>query len=138
MTLPQQDGHNRKMRPGMIKWLRVHGRLPSLLLLLAILAPVLFGAIPASAEQRLIRDLSYNICAQNEDGGSHEQMPSSHEHCCILCSPASHVFGTAAAAHVLILPPLKIRSVDVVLAASEIPPLPPDLRATAPRGPPTV
>lgn len=138
MTLPRRDGHNQGMRRGILKWLRVQGRLPSLALLLAILAPILFGAIPANAEQRLIRDLSYNICTQNEDGGSPEQMPSSHEHCCILCNPASHVFGTAAAAYVLIPPPLKIRSVDVVLAASEIPPLPPDLRATAPRGPPTV
>ena len=119
-----------------MKWLKSHGRFPSLLLLLAFIAPILFGAVPASAEQRLIRDLSYNICIQNEDGGSQEQMPSSHGQCCILCAPASHAFGTAAAAHVLIPPPLKMRSVDVVLAASEIPPLPPDLRATAPRGPP--
>ena len=126
------------MHKGTMNWFRLRGRLPSLLLLLAILAPVLFGAIPASAEQRLIKDLSFNICAQTEGGGGHEQMPSSHEHCCILCASASHVFGAATAAPLLIPPPLKIRSVDVVLAASEVPPLPPDLRATAPRGPPTV
>ncbi len=126
------------MRQGILKWLRQHGRLPSLLLLLAVVAPVLLAAVPASAEQRLIRDLSYSICASTEDGSSGEQMPVSHEHCCILCSPAGHVFGMAAAAPVLILPPLNIRSIDIVLAASDIPSPPPDLRATAPRGPPTV
>jgi hypothetical protein len=126
------------MHKGILKWLRVHGGLPSLVLLLAILAPVLFSAIPASAEQLLIRDLSFNSCTQNEGGGSHEQLPISHEHCCILCSPSGHVFGIATTAHLLIPPLLKIRSFDVVLAASEIMPLPPDLRATAPRGPPTV
>ena|GEM_PF-3823378 len=138
MTLTRREGHNRNMRRGILKWLRVYGRLPSLLLLLAILAPVLFGAVPANAEQRLISDLSYNICTQNEDGNSHEQTPSSHGQCCILYSPANHVFGTATVAHLLIPPPLKIRSVDVILAASEVPPLPPDLRATAPRGPPAI
>jgi hypothetical protein len=126
------------MRQGILKWLRKHGRLPSFFLLLAIVAPVLFGAMPASAEQRLIQDLSFNICTQAEDGGSQEQMPSSHEHCCILCASAGNILGAATVAHVLIPPPLKIRCVDVVLAASETPPTPPDLRATAPRGPPTV
>lgn len=126
------------MHKGIMNWFRLTGRFPSLLLLLAILAPAVFGAIPASAEQRLNRDLSFSICTQNEGGGSQEQMPSSHEHCCILCASASHILRTASAAYALILPPLKIRNVDIVLAASEIPPLPPDLRATAPRGPPTV
>jgi hypothetical protein len=138
VTLPWRDGHIRNMRRGLMKWLRVQGRLPSLLLLFAILAPVVFGSIPANAEQRLVRDLSYNICAQNQDGPSGERAPASHEHCCILCGPAGHVFGTAAATPVLILPPLNIRSIDAVLAASEIPLPPPDLRATAPRGPPAV
>lgn len=126
------------MRQGILKWLRKYGRLPSLLLLLAVAAPVLLGAMPASAEQRLIRDLSYSICAPAEDGSSGEQMPVSHEHCCILSGSAGHVFGMAAAAPVFILPPLDIRSIDVVLAASDVPSPPPDLRATAPRGPPTV
>lgn len=139
VTLARQGSHNLAMRQGILKWLRKHVRLPSLLLLLAVVAPVLLAAMPASAEQRLIRDLSYSICAPTEDGSSGEQMPVSHQqHCCILCGPAGHVFGMAAAAPVLILPPLNIRSIDVVLASSDIPSPPPDLRATAPRGPPTV
>jgi len=138
VTLPRLDSHNPVMRQGILKWLRKHGRLPSLFLLLAVVAPVLLSAVPASAEQRLIRDLSYSICAPAEDGGSGERMPVFHEHCCILSGSAGHVFGMAAAAPMFILPPLNIRSVDLVLAATDIPSSPPDLRATAPRGPPTV
>ena len=129
------------MHKGIMGWFRLSRRLPSLALLLAILAPVLFGIMPVpamSAEQQLINDISGSICSPLGHSDTGERAPAQHEHCCILCGPLNHVLGTAGTPALAIAPSLKLRGMDIALSNSEAPPSPPDLRATAPRGPPTI
>lgn len=124
-----------------MNWFRAGRRLPSLVLLLAILAPVLFSTMPAralSAEQQLLGDIASNICSPFDGGSKGEHSSVLHQQCCILCSPLNHVFGTAGTIEHVIPPPLKIRGLDIKLSENEIPPIRPDLRSTAPRGPPTI
>jgi hypothetical protein len=124
-----------------MNWFRAGRKLPSFVLLLAILAPVLLGVMPAralSAEQQLLRDTAINICSPFDDADKDKHSSASHQQCCILCSPLNHVFGATGSFALVIPPPLRIRGQDIKLSNNEIPPPRPDLRSTAPRGPPAI
>ena len=103
------------------------------------MAPVLLGVLPVSAmsaEQQLLNDISGNICSPLEQGSKNGQMPASHEHHCILCAPSNHFLGAAKTPDLVIAPSLILRRITLDLALDAAPPTRPDLRSTAPRGPP--
>ncbi len=129
------------MQSGIMNWFRHSRRLPSLALLLAILAPVLLGLLPVpaiGAEQRLLNDISANICSPLEQGGKTGQMPFSHEDHCILCASSNHFPAAAKTPDLVITPSLVLRRITLTQTQDVAPPSRPDLRATAPRGPPTL
>jgi hypothetical protein len=124
-----------------MNWFRAGRRMPSLVLLLTILAPVLFSTMPAralSAEQQFLGDIASNICSPFDDANKDKHSSASHQQCCILCSPLNHVFGATGSFELVIPPPLRVRGLDIKLSENEIPPIRPDLRSTAPRGPPAI
>ena len=123
-----------------MNWFRLGSRLPSLALLLAMMVPVLLGLLPVpamSAEQQLLNDISGNICSPHEPGGKNDRTPASHEHHCILCVASNPFLGVAKTLDLVIAPSLVLRRITLALVRDVAPPTRPDLRATAPRGPPS-
>ena len=115
-------------------------KLSALAIMLAILAPTLISILPMpamSAEQQLLMDLGQNICSQNQSSGDHQQNHDDHMKCCVLCVTQHHVFVQSASpklatAHAITSTP---QAQNYYVLA--YPRAPPDLRASAPRGPPT-
>jgi Protein of unknown function (DUF2946) len=113
--------------------------LSALTLIFAILAPTLIGILPSpalSAEQQLMLDLGQNICSQNQSGGEQRRSHEDHLKCCILCVAEHHVFLNNSS-------PSPVTSALVISTslvnqryAVAFPRAPPDLRSSAPRGPP--
>jgi len=131
--------HISVMRWMFTRWLRTRQGGFSLGLVLAMLLPLLLGAVPApalSAERQLASDIASSRCSPNGSDNGPRHDPATHD-CCILCAgPAK---ATAA-------PPLRggIDAVPPDLVARvhyAVPPLPaaasvPGFDHTAPRGPP--
>lgn len=121
------------------RWLRARQAGFSLGLVLAMLLPLLLGAIPApalSAEGQIASDIASSRCSPTAGDGGPRHDPATHD-CCILCAGLGQ--GTAA-------PPLKggidAMLPDVVATLHyAAPPLPsaaavPGFDHIAPRGPP--
>jgi Protein of unknown function (DUF2946) len=114
-------------------------RLSALALMLALLAPTLISIMPSpalSAVQQLQLDMVHNICSQNQSGGEHPQSQEDHMKCCVLCVAQHHVFLSNAPtvpATVALAISSNLLNQRYVIA---FPRAPPDLRASAPRGPP--
>ncbi len=89
-----------------------------------------------SAEQQLLHDISGSICSAPVPDGKRERIPPAHAHHCILCAPSKHLALAARTPDFAIIQKTILRRVTVDLAQDVAPPTRPDLRATAPRGPP--
>lgn len=120
---------------------RLHARIPALVLLLAILAPVFVTILPVpamSAEQQLLSDISSNYCAKigtHQQPGDHNS-PADHHQCCILCAPSAHVLAagdvTTAIKAALKLPQQLGQRAALQIILKNAPPL----EWASPRGPP--
>lgn len=120
---------------------RLHARLPALVLLLAILAPLFITLLPApalSAEQQLLADISASYCADN---GQHQQpsdqnQPADHHQCCILCASPGHVLAAADATPIIeatlkrLQQPQQQAALQITFKSA------PTLEWASPRGPP--
>jgi hypothetical protein len=109
----------------------------ALLVALALLLPTITSALPTparSAEQQLIIDITQNVCSQDHSQNDQNQMPADMHKCCILCSPQA--LASSANSTPLDTPNYVLIRIERRLAISALPHAPPDLRATAPRGPP--
>ncbi len=122
--------------------LRLYTRLPALVLLLAILAPVFMAALPApalSAERQLLADIASSLCA--EHGGQQKQgdqnQPADHHQCCILCATQGHVIAPADAAPMITGALERPQQLDQRAALLIVLKRAPPLEWASPRGPPS-
>lgn len=121
-------------------WIKAVRRYSALALVLALLVPTLVAALPTpafSAEQQLLADLGQNICGHGQSGDQDKGLPADHSQCCVLCGMSHHVFVPQSSV-VVAEPQLVVAtfsSTPIVIALLHAPP---DMRATAPRGPPAV
>ena len=119
---------------------RLSARIPALVLLLAILAPMFISVLPApalSAERQLLADIASSLCA--EHGGQQQgdqNLPADHQ-CCILCATQGHVLAPANASPIIasainrLQQPVQQAAVLIILKRA------PPLEWASPRGPPT-
>ena len=111
-----------------------------LAVVLALCAPALVTLLPTpalSAEQQLIADLGQSICSHSSSDEKNHGTPATGHECCVLCITTHHVFVSPniEATGQLQFVTYKIYS---IFPPSTQPNAPPDLRATAPRGPPSI
>jgi hypothetical protein len=127
------------MQGRVMRWFKTIRQVPALALLFAILAPVLLGILPSaamSAEQQLSYDTSQNICTNLPSDHDKKQHQGDHNQCCILCNTQNHALLQEPVSTPVFAPPVAVHPEKTGLAILAIPNAPPDLRATAPRGPP--
>ncbi len=120
---------------------RLHARIPAMLLLVAILAPLFITLLPApamSAEQQLFRDIAASYCAES---GNHQQpldqnLPADHHQCCILCASPGHALASSDATPVIESTLKRIKQPKQQAALAIILEDAPALEWASPRGPP--
>ena len=128
------------MQHALLNWMRTVRRNCALAVVLALLAPMLVAVLPTpalSAEQQLLADLSQNICGHSQSGDQDKRLPADHSQCCVICVASHHVFVAQAPA--VASGPLHIVAIaNLAHVIYHSVHAPPDMRATAPRGPPAV
>ena len=123
-----------------IKHLKNLRRTLVLAVVLALCAPALVSLLPTpalSAEQQLIVDLGQNICSHSSSDQKNHGTPATGHECCVLCVTSHHIMAAPSIETADQLQAITYQ-LDSVFPASMQPNAPPDLRATAPRGPPSI
>ncbi|MEO6607385.1 MAG: DUF2946 family protein [Aestuariivirga sp.] len=121
---------------------RLRARVPAVVLLMAILAPLFLGLLPTpavSAEQQLLADIASSYCAQNgehQQPGDHNQSTEHHE-CCILCASSVHALAGADATPIIEETLQRLKQPEQQAALQITPKGAPALEWASPRGPPT-
>ena len=126
----------------LLSMFRLRARIPVVVLLMAIWAPLLVGLLPTPAmsiEQQLLSDIALSYCARNgehQQSGDHNQSSGHHE-CCILCASPAHVLVGSDAAPIFEAILQRLKQPEQHAALHVILKDAPALEWASPRGPPT-
>ena len=120
---------------------RLSARIPALVLLLAILAPLFIAVLPApalSADRQLLADIASSLCAENgkHHQGDDQNLPADHHQCCILCATQGHVLAPAVIPLVIISALKRLQEPEQHAALHVTVKNAPALEWASPRGPP--
>jgi hypothetical protein len=121
--------------------LRSRARIPALVLLLAILAPLFVAVLPApaiSAEQQLLADIAASYCSDHgQQQPTDHNLPADHHQCCILCAAPAHVLAPGDATLIIEAALERFKQPKQQAALATILDGAPALEWASPRGPPT-